>query len=200
MQDFYLSLKFFFQLLFKSSEAIAATERRNHFLVDRKRNLSFSVIGEEVWGWSMALSGEEVGLNPGLGVRKDWLSFSSSCIIFQIILCLRWWSPTLLLGAFQQHPSTPACNSGDFSGTSSSVALALRAGLATLLEGRLHIDLTQKIAMPFKDPDTKKTLTSGSSALFDLQVPWTKQTFPPSFHSCVGCPCLVEFCIRSIIF
>lgn len=49
----------------------------------------------------------------------------------------------------------PACNSGDFSGTSSNVALALRAGLATLLEGRLHIDLRQEVAMPFKDPDTK---------------------------------------------
>lgn len=37
-----------------------------------------------------------------------------------------------------------------------SSALPRKAGAATLLEGRLHTDLRQELAVTFKDPDTKR--------------------------------------------
>lgn len=98
----------------------------------------------------MALSSEEVG------VRKNWLSFSSFHLSFsRSFFVLNGGALRSYWVHFSSISSAPACNSGDFSGTSSNVALALRAGLATLLEGRLHIDLRQEVAMLFKDSDNK---------------------------------------------
>lgn len=78
----------------------------------------------------MALSGEEVGLSPGLGVTKNWLSFSSFHLSFSRSFFV------LDGGALRSYwvhfnSISSACNSGDFSGTSSNVALALKTGLAT---------------------------------------------------------------------